>query len=145
VIEWRRSAPTCGNVCRCPRPRPSTFGRRGASIELSEACSSVGQLEARAGEGLALAPLTNRCVIARWHWRSGRLSSFLHKRWARLFGRDGSPHRVVDPPLPRPPWRRGIFFFGSGPTPPSIHLGALAACGWAAVPISASYLFRWIR
>ena len=30
----------------------------GALIELSEVCISVGQIEARAGEGLALAPLT---------------------------------------------------------------------------------------
>ena len=35
----------------------------GAPIELSEACSSVGQLEARASEGLALAPLPKRCVV----------------------------------------------------------------------------------
>jgi hypothetical protein len=35
----------------------------GAPIELSEACSSVGQLEARASEGLALAPLAKRCVM----------------------------------------------------------------------------------
>ena len=41
-----------------PPPTALNVGRWGASIELSEVCSSVGQLEARAGEGLALAPLT---------------------------------------------------------------------------------------
>jgi len=40
-----------------PPPTALNVGRRGASIELSEACSSVGQLEARAGVGLALPPL----------------------------------------------------------------------------------------
>jgi hypothetical protein len=41
-----------------PPPTALNVGRWGASIELNEVCSSVGQLEARAGEGLALAPLT---------------------------------------------------------------------------------------
>jgi hypothetical protein len=46
-----------------PPPTALNVGRRGASIELSEVCSSVGQLEARAGEGLALAPLTESAVM----------------------------------------------------------------------------------
>jgi len=48
---------SCANLCRCPRPRPSTMGVGRSLIGLSEACSSVGQLEARAAVGLALAPL----------------------------------------------------------------------------------------
>ena len=47
-----------------PPPTALNVGRRGAPIELSEVCSSVGQLEARAGEGLALAPLTEACNLA---------------------------------------------------------------------------------
>jgi hypothetical protein len=46
-----------------PPPTALNVGRWGASIELSEVCSSVGQLEARAGEGLALAPLTESAVM----------------------------------------------------------------------------------
>ena len=48
---------------RLPPPTALNVGRRGASIELSEVCSSVGQLEARAGAGLALAPLTESAVM----------------------------------------------------------------------------------
>ena len=43
-----------------PAPTASTFGRRGAFVELSEASSSVGQLEARAGRNLLWPPLPKR-------------------------------------------------------------------------------------
>ena len=118
----------------------------GDRIELSEACSSVGQLEARAGEGLALAPLTNRCVMdlpagvgevegCRHFFTNGGLGCL-----------GGTAPRIALSILPclGPPGVEA-FSFWLGADAPLHSLGALAACGWAAVPISASYLFRWIR
>jgi hypothetical protein len=96
-----------------PPPTALNVGRRGASIELSEVCSSVGQLEARAGEGLALAPLTESAVMdlpagvgeaegCRHFFTIGGLGSF---------GGPLSAHRIVGSSLASTaPWRRGNFF-----------------------------------
>jgi hypothetical protein len=85
-------------------PTALNVGRWGASIELSEVCSSVGQLEARAGEGLALAPLTESAVMglpASVGVAEGCRHFFTNGGLYRLGG-PALPHRVVDPALPRP-------------------------------------------
>ena len=55
TILKAEAALTCADA---PAHGPQPWASEGGLIGLSEACSSVGQLEARAGVGLALAPLT---------------------------------------------------------------------------------------